>query len=121
MLFIRVTVIVVLACVSALLATPAYLRGSFEPPTPTNSAPVAVTDSYTVHGSLLMWPMQNDYDPDPGDYVTFQGIATQPQYVTLSQYSTGGYIYHPYSGYLGSDSFHLHHLRFSWRVFHRDG
>ena len=43
-----------------------------------NNPPVAVDDYYTVHGQLFISPMQNDYDPDSGDYISFDSIATQP-------------------------------------------
>jgi RHS repeat-associated protein len=70
-----------------------------------NQAPVAVTDSYTVHGQLMISPKDNDYDPE-GDGVDFQAIGTQPQHGTLTAYNyTGGYTYHATYGYVGSDSF----------------
>ncbi len=70
-----------------------------------NNPPVAVDDSYTVHGQLFISPMQNDYDPDPGDYISFDAIATQPQHGTLFIYNTGNYTYRAAIGYVGSDSF----------------
>jgi YD repeat-containing protein len=70
-----------------------------------NQAPVANTDSYTVHASRVIYPAQNDTDPD-GDSITFQAIATQPQHGWLSGIAQGGYSYISYGGgYVGSDSF----------------
>jgi RHS repeat-associated protein len=70
-----------------------------------NNPPVAVDDYYTVHGQLFISPMQNDYDPDSGDYISFDSIATQPQHGTLYIYNTGNYTYRAAIGYVGSDSF----------------
>jgi len=72
--------------------------------TDVNQSPVAVTDSYTVHGQLMISPIDNDYDPD-GDGVTFNGLVTQPQHGTLTGYTTGVYTYRPTYAYVGSDSF----------------
>jgi len=69
-----------------------------------NQSPVAVTDSYTVHGQLMVSPKDNDYDPE-SDGVTFQAIVTQPQHGTLTAYTTGVYTYRPTYAYVGSDSF----------------
>src|ERR1051325_2889925 len=69
-----------------------------------NQTPVANSDSYTIHASLELIPMQNDTDPD-GDALTFVGIATQPSHGTLGYNGYGKYIYTPTYGYVGSDSF----------------
>jgi len=69
-----------------------------------NQAPVAVTDSYTVHYQLLITPPGNDYDPE-GDGVSFDSIVTQPQHGTLFIYTTGTYTYRATYGYVGADSF----------------
>src|SRR6266404_520652 len=69
-----------------------------------NQAPTANTDSYTVHASLLLKPIQNDGDPD-GDSVFFDSIATQPQHGTLTYVRVGEYTYAPAYAYVGSDSF----------------
>src|SRR5438046_6684962 len=47
----------------------------------TNSAPVAVDDSFTVHGQRQLTPLTNDYDPDndPFSLYTF----TQPQHGSI--------------------------------------
>jgi RHS repeat-associated protein len=72
--------------------------------TDVNQSPVAVTDSYTVHGHLMISPTDNDYDPD-NDGVTFKALATNPQHGTLTGYTTGVYTYAAAYGYVGSDSF----------------
>ena len=69
-----------------------------------NQAPVAVTDSYTIHNQLLITPPANDYDPE-GDGVSFDSIVTQPQHGTLFLYTTGTYTYRATYGYVGADSF----------------
>jgi len=69
-----------------------------------NENPVAVEDSVTVHGQLLIWPAQNDTDPEH-DSVTFQSIASQPQHGTLTGWAPGAYIYRPNDAYVGEDSF----------------
>jgi hypothetical protein len=101
----RTRLLVLLAgSVFLLIAAPALMLKSLATNL-TNSPPVAVDDSYTVHVSLLISPMQNDSDPDPGDSISFQGITTQPQHGTLQIYNTGTYTYRPTYGYVGSDSF----------------
>lgn len=70
-----------------------------------NSPPVAVNDSYTIHNQLLISPAQNDYEPDPGDYITSFAIATQPQHGTLFYYNNWSRTYRAAYGYVGSDSF----------------
>ena len=102
----RRVIIITIAVVALLVATPVYLRrNSAAKLLNPNSPPVAVDDSYTVHASLLISPMQNDYDPDPGDTTTFQGITTQPQHGALNWTNVGTYNYVPVYGYLGPDSF----------------
>jgi RHS repeat-associated protein len=103
----RRIIIITIATLSFLLATPALLRrNSASELLNTNSPPVAVNDSYTVHDSVLISMMQNDYDPD-GDTISFVGFESSAQHGNLSLYSTGSYTYRPYanSGYVGSDSF----------------
>lgn len=70
-----------------------------------NASPVAVDDYRTVHNQLLISPMTNDYDPDVGDSISFNGIVTQPQHGTLFIYTTGTYTYRADYAYTGSDSF----------------
>jgi len=85
-----------------ILATRVHLAFATNQP---NSPPVAITDTYTVHVSLLLSRMSNDYDPDAGDSISFQGITTQPQHGTLTIYNTGNYTYRPTYGYVDSDTF----------------
>src|SRR5262249_21297452 len=66
--------------------------------------PVAVDDSVTVHGHRTIVPAENDTDPE-NDSVTFQSIATQPQYGTLTPWAPGAYTYWPNNGFVGTDSF----------------
>jgi RHS repeat-associated protein len=70
-----------------------------------NQPPLANADSYNVHGSLVVIPIENDTDPD-GDPFIFAGLATSPQHGTLTGVNPGGqYQYVPNQGYVGSDSF----------------
>jgi RHS repeat-associated protein len=69
-----------------------------------NGPPVAVDDSYTVHGHLLMNLVANDYNPE-GDGLFFNAIESQPQHGTLVYYNSGSYTYHAAYAYVGSDSF----------------
>ena len=69
-----------------------------------NNPPVAVDDSYTVHGQKLLSPMTNDYNPE-GDGLIFNAIESQPQHGTLFIYTTGSYSYRADTGYTGPDSF----------------
>ena len=74
-----------------------------------NQAPVAVNDSFFVHGSTVIGPMKvNDTDPD-GDALTFS-IVTFPTNGTLTGVPvppyTSDYKNHaPNYGYTGPDSF----------------
>lgn len=70
-----------------------------------NEAPVARPDLYVVRAPLAVAPRQNDFDPDPQDALVFQGITSQPQHGSLSPSNPSVFIYTPYSGYTGSDSF----------------
>ena len=98
-------VLAVLICVGlvSLLLSAKELRSSFAASS-VNDPPVAVDDSYTVHGHKLMHLMDNDYNPE-GDGLTFNALESQPQHGTLSLYTTGSYTYHPTYGYVGPDSF----------------
>ena len=69
-----------------------------------NGSPVAVNDSYTVHGHLFINLVANDYNPE-GDGLFFNAVETQPQHGTLVYYSSGSYTYHAAYAYVGSDSF----------------
>lgn len=69
-----------------------------------NSPPVAVDDSYTVHGTRQMLPLQNDYDPD-GDSISSHGLVSPPHHGGVLSYSQGVFAYTANYGYVGSDSF----------------
>jgi len=71
-----------------------------------NSSPIAVADSYTVHGSTLIGSLlANDSDPD-GDSISWHGVVVSPAHGTLSSTGNPAYkIYNPQPGYAGTDSF----------------
>jgi RHS repeat-associated protein len=71
-----------------------------------NSAPVAVDDSFTVHGGMqLSSVLVNDYDPN-GDGIRFDSYGSQPQHGYLVGSAGSPPIsYSPNSGYTGTDSF----------------
>jgi hypothetical protein len=68
-----------------------------------NSPPVAVDDSYTVHGQAGLTPLTNDHDPDNEPFSLYS--VTQPQHGTASVASSTLVNYSVASGYVGSDSF----------------
>ena len=67
------------------------------------SGPVAVNDSYTVHGQATLTPMDNDYDPD-GNWISLYW-AYQPQHGTATVVSSTQISSVAAAGYVGSDSF----------------
>lgn len=71
-----------------------------------NSDPVAVNDSYTIHGSTNIGPFKsNDYDPD-GDGLSSPTLVTGASHGTV--YGTANpdiKTYVPTYGYVGTDSF----------------
>lgn len=77
-----------------------------------NQAPVAVNDSYNVHGSITVdMPgiLGNDHDPD-GDQIHVEnaagtGTSGSTPHGTVLLYSSGGFTYTPYQGFVGTDSF----------------
>ena len=69
----------------------------------TNSPPVVVDDSYTVHGVRALTPLDNDYDPDNDPFSLYS--VTQPLHGTASIGSSTGISYTVAPGYVGSDSF----------------
>ena len=81
----------------------AYLLVALSVP---NSSPIAVADSYTVHGSTLIGSLlANDSDPD-GDSISWHGVVVSPAHGTLSSTGNPAYkIYNPQPGYAGTDSF----------------
>jgi large repetitive protein len=73
-----------------------------------NQAPVAIADSYAVHGGTRIGPMTaNDFDPD-GDPITWN-FETAPSHGTLlgpaGPIPQGVKDYAPDKGYVGTDSF----------------
>jgi RHS repeat-associated protein len=71
-----------------------------------DSAPVAVDDSYQIHGSTQIGNLlANDFDPD-GDSIGFGGYGSSPLHGTLLDGPSGGIkFYTPNSAYVGQDSF----------------
>src|SRR5215471_3818311 len=83
--------------------SPLFADRNSRPATELNSGPVAVDDSYTVHGQAALTPMDNDYDPDNEAFSLYW--ATQPQHGTATVVSSTQVSYVAASGYVGSDSF----------------
>ncbi|HEV2826449.1 MAG TPA: Ig-like domain-containing protein [Pyrinomonadaceae bacterium] len=102
----RLVISFVALTVTCLLAvTTAQMRVNGLVSSPGNSPPVANPDSYTVHGSLVIIPIQNDTDPD-GDPVIFDGLVDLPLHGVLIGVNPGGqYQYLANPGYTGADSF----------------
>src|SRR6266403_194444 len=71
-----------------------------------DSPPVAVDDSYQVHGTTQIGDLlANDSDPD-GDPIAFGGYGSSPQHGHLIDGPTGGTpFYQPNNAYVGTDSF----------------
>lgn len=92
-----------IAILSAIIAAPAYMNSAS--PSPLNSPPVAVDDSYTLHGNGVIGPMvDNDSDPD-GNPITAT-LLTYPAYGSLSNVGYGRYSYSRSSStWTGTDSF----------------
>ena len=99
------SLIVIPAIISlwVLVGSAAFHRGTGLSGPETNSPPVAVDDSYTVHGGQLILPMTNDYDPDndPFSLYTF----TPAQHGTVTAISSTTYSYTAAYAYVGPDSF----------------
>jgi hypothetical protein len=103
----RRTIIIAIAVVALLVATPAYLRrNSAAKLLNPNSPPVAVDDSYTVHGPTSIGPfLANDSDAD-GDSISFYNIVSSPAHGSLSGGAQPDRKYYtPQQGYSGPDSF----------------
>ena len=78
------------------------------------SGPVAVDDSFQVHGATYLDSLlANDSDPDGRFAFFFDSFVSLPQHGTLGgvSYPTAP-LYSPDQGYLGTDSWGLSHLRF---------
>jgi hypothetical protein len=104
MSFTRRRILITIAVVTLLVTTPMYLRRNSAAEIP-NSPPVAVDDSYTVHGIKNIGPfLANDYDPD-GDSKFFHEFVTYP---THGSFGGGTYPdvigYFPAQGYVGPES-----------------
>jgi RHS repeat-associated protein len=70
-----------------------------------NHPPVAVDDSFTVHGCTTVNVTANDSDPD-NDPISVNGFPTLPQHASIfSNNGNGNIFYCPVNGYVGSDSF----------------
>ncbi|HUS12636.1 MAG TPA: Ig-like domain-containing protein, partial [Pyrinomonadaceae bacterium] len=72
----------------------------------TNSAPLAIDDSYQVHGDTDVGPLlANDSDPD-GDPISLSAFITLPQHGLLFNTARSDvFWFHPTFGYTGPDSF----------------
>jgi RHS repeat-associated protein len=72
----------------------------------TDQPPVAVGDSYQIHGTTQIGNLlSNDSDPD-GDPIAFGGYGSSPQHGQLMDGPNGGTkFYEPNNAYVGSDSF----------------
>ena len=91
--------------ISALIASPAYMRGDLPATSATNSPPVAADDSYSVHGYTQLGNLlANDSDPD-GDGIYFDSYGTLPQHGSFSGPNLAMPGYSPTSGYVGTDTF----------------
>ena len=71
---------------------------------PDNHPPVAVDDSYTVHGGADLDLKTNDSDPD-GDPLTINGFPQLPAHGTIYRFAGDGVGYSADYGYVGSDTF----------------
>ncbi|HEX3084499.1 MAG TPA: Ig-like domain-containing protein, partial [Pyrinomonadaceae bacterium] len=70
-----------------------------------NHPPVAVDDSFTVHGCTTVNVTSNDSDPD-NNPISVNGFPTLPAHAGIfSNNGNGNIFYCPNSGYVGSDSF----------------
>ncbi len=77
------------------------LTGSVE----SGSPPVAVSDSFPVHGTTQLGNLlANDFDPD-GDGIFFDRYGNLPQHGGLFGPSLAAPMYSPNSGFVGTDSF----------------
>src|SRR5580765_1082611 len=72
---------------------------------PDNHPPVAVDDSFTVHGCTTVNVTANDSDPD-NNPISVNGFPTLPAHASIfSNNGNGNVFYCPNRGYVGSDSF----------------
>ena len=92
--------------ISALIAAPASMHSELIIKTSAATAsPVAVGDSFQVHGYTQLGNlMANDSDPD-GDNIVFDSYGSLPQHGSFSGPSYAIPAYQPHHGYVGSDSF----------------
>jgi RHS repeat-associated protein len=97
---------VVLFCLLSFSTIPSSILAQTQ-----NNPPIAVADSFTVHGNTNIYTatlLSNDSDPD-GDPLTLgspvqEGIIVPPSHGTLFGIG-GGSTYKPNYGYAGTDSF----------------
>ena len=69
-----------------------------------NHPPVAVDDSYSVHGCGLLHVTANDSDPD-NDPIAINAFPTVPTHGSVFNQGNGNVTYCPNIGYVGADSF----------------
>ena len=107
-LFRTLIVLIGFLFISALIATPAHMRGYFRvQPISSNSPPIANDDFYTVHRSLSLDNgfLANDSDPDGDPFsVSPEGWRTGA-HGSLFITRNGGFVYNPTFGYIGTDTY----------------
>jgi hypothetical protein len=76
-------------------------------PTPVNTAPVALRDTFSILRNEILYAdvLSNDSDPDGNDFVTPVIVVTNPTHGTITTYSNGLVGYTPSNNYVGLDSF----------------
>jgi hypothetical protein len=87
--------------ISALIATPAYMRSTLRSTTFMNSPPVAVNDFYTVHSGRVLSPLDND--SDPGESMHIESF-TQPSHGWAGPHSAFTISYTATYAYVGPDT-----------------
>jgi len=100
--------LVIVTTITLLIGVRIYLRTDsaamlVEP----NSAPVAVNDSYTVHGYIsVSGPgiVANDFDPD-GNSISLSSCSAVAHGFLNCDTTYKSFFYEPTSGYVGTDSF----------------
>lgn len=98
----------IIATLTVLLVASAYVHNNPAPSLlSSNSPPVAINDSYTVHGYIsVSGPgiLANDYDPD-GNPLSLASCSTVAHGTLNCNTTYKSFQYEPNFGYVGSDSF----------------
>jgi YD repeat-containing protein len=90
--------------VHSFLILPALFSLMFLGKSQDNHPPVAVDDSYSVHGCGLLHVTANDSDPD-NDPIAVNAFPTLPTHGSVFNQGNGNVTYCPNIGYVGADSF----------------